>query len=173
MSLTLLLQGCRTTEVYSDFDPNAKFDSYTNFMVLEYLKSTPVQDKGKKWIHSAIHTELTKRGYHENKSPELLVKVMIKAKTKEIVSSVGNDNFYWGNGYHQYGWGINTGVNQIRYDTRTEGTIVIDIIDRKKKELIWQGRASGAAKDDKKMTEKSVNKIIAEIFSTYPLAPAK
>ena len=171
--LTCLFQACKTTEVYTDFDPNAKFDSYSNFMVLEYLKSTPIKESNKKWLHSAINSELTRRGYSENKSPDLLVKVMIKSNTKETTSLTRNDNFYWGSDYYQYGWGINTGVNQIKYDTQTEGTIIIDIIDREKKELIWQGRASGAAKGDKKLNEKSINKIIAKIFSTYPLAPSK
>ncbi len=171
--LAFLLHACKTTEVYSDFDPNAKFDSYNNYMVLEYLKSTPIKENSKLWIHNAIHSEMGKRGYNENKSPDLLIKVMIKAKTTETTSLTRNDNFYWGSDYYQYGWGVNTGVNQVKYDTHTEGTIIIDIIDRKKKELIWQGRASGAAKGDNELTEKSVAKIIAKIFNTYPLLPEK
>jgi len=173
IALIFSFQACKTTEVYSDFDPNAKFDSYSNFMVLEYLKSTPIKENTKKWLHSSISTELTNRGYNENKSPDLLIKVMVKSKTKETTALTRNDNFYWGSDYYQYGWGINTGVNRVKYDTQTEGTIIIDIIDREKKELIWQGRASGAAKGSKKLSEKSVNKIIAKVFSTYPLAPTK
>jgi len=169
--LLSFLQGCKTSDVYSDFDPNAKFDSYSNFMVLEYMKSTPIKEKGKKWIHSAINKELTRRGYTENKNPDLLVKVMIKSKVTETTSLTRNDNFYWGSDYYQYGWGINTGINRVKYETQTEGTIIIDVIDRKKKELIWQGRATAAVKDDKNMSEKSVNAIIAKLFNTYPLAP--
>ncbi|MCU4157642.1 DUF4136 domain-containing protein [Carboxylicivirga sp. A043] len=167
------LSACKTTEVYSDFDPNAKFDSYTNFMVLEHMKSMPIKDNAKQWLHSAIKQQMTQRGYNETKSPDLLVKVMIKTQTKETTSLQRNDNFYWGSTYYPYGWGINTGVSKVNYDTHTEGTIIIDIIDRKKKELIWQGRASGAAKNGKKLTEESVNKIINKLFSTYPLAPIK
>ncbi|WP_289055564.1 DUF4136 domain-containing protein [Carboxylicivirga marina] len=165
------LQSCKTSTVYSDFDPNAKFDSYSNFMVLEYMKSMPIKKSSKQWLHSAINKQMTARGYNENKSPDLLVKVMIKTKTKETTSLQRNDNFYWSSDYYQYGWGINTGINRVNYNTHTEGTIIIDIIDREKKELIWQGRATGAAKNGKKLTEKSIDKLIGKLFATYPLAP--
>lgn len=168
-----LFQSCKTTEVYSDFDPNAKFDSYTNFMVLEHLKSMPLKDAPKKWLHQAINSEMSSRGYTETKSPDLLVKVMIKSKTTETTSLQRNNDFYWGSTYYNYGWGIGTGVNKISYDTQTEGTVIIDIIDREKKELIWQGRASGAAKNENSLTEENVQKLIRKIFATYPLAPQK
>ncbi len=171
--LTLAISACKSTQVYSDYDPSASFDKYSNFMVLEHMKSLPVKENTKQWLHSAIHEQMTMRGYSENKNPDLLVKIMIKAETKETTSLQRNDDFYWGSNYYPYGWGINTGIERVNYNTHTEGTIIIDVIDREKKELIWQASASGAAKDNKKLDEESINKIIKKIFSTYPLAPKK
>ena len=171
--IILALSSCKTTSINFDYDPNAKFDSYSNFMVLQHMKSFPIKDKGKAWLHSAIQEQMTNRGYTENKSPDLLVKVMIKTKTKETTSLQRNDNFYWGSTYYPYGWGINTGINRVNYNTHTEGTIIIDVIDREKKELIWQGSASGAVKNGTKLNEQSVNRIIRKIFATYPLASKK
>lgn len=171
--IIIALQGCKTSTIYSDYDPNAKFDSYSNYMVLEHMKSFPVKEQGKKWLHSAISGQMNNRGYSESKSPDLLVKIMIKANTKETTSFEHHDNFYWGDNYYSYGWGINTGINRVNYHTHTEGTIIIDVIDREKKELIWQGSASGAIKNKKALTEQSVNRIIKKIFATYPLAPEK
>ncbi len=165
------LQACKTAEIYSDYDPNVKFDSYSHFMVLEHMKSLPAKENTKQWIYKALSDQMTLRGYSENKNPDLLVKVLIKAKTKESTSLQRNNDFYWNSNYYPYGWGLNTGIERVSYDTHTEGTIIIDVIDRKKKELIWQASASGAAKDDTKLTEEAINKIIKKIFITYPLAP--
>jgi hypothetical protein len=169
--LTLVLSACKSTQVYSDYDPSAKFDAYSNFMVLEHMKSLPLKDNTKQWIHSAIQKQMNIRGYSENKNPDLLVKIMIKSETKETTSLQRNDDFYWGSTYYPYGWGLNTGIERISYNTHTEGTIIIDVIDREKKELIWQASASGAAKKNKTLDEDAVNKIIQKIFSTYPLTP--
>jgi len=165
--------SCKTADVYFDYDPNAKFDSYSNFMVMSHMKSYPIQEQGKAWLHSAIKDQMGKRGYSESKSPDLLVKIMIKANKKETTSYDRHDNFYWADNYYSYGWGVNTGVNRVNYNSHTEGTIIIDVIDREKKELIWQGSASGAVKDKTKLTEQSVNRIIKKLFATYPLAPKK
>ncbi len=169
----LSLQACKTVEVYSDFDPNAKFDSYSNFMVLKSLKSVPLKENSKQWLHAAINEQMSSRGYTETKDPDLLVKVKVKTSTKETTSLQRNNDFYWGSTYYPYGWGINTGIDRVNYETHTEGTIIIDVIDRESKELIWQGRASGAAKSSKGLNEASVHKIISKIFSTYPLQPKK
>ncbi len=174
LALTIAsLTACKTSEVYSDYDPAAKFDSYSSFMVLEHMKSFPIKETAKNWMHEAIQTEMSQRGYTENNDPDLLVKVMIKSETKETTSLQRNNDFYWGSSYYQYGWGINTGVDRVSYNTHTEGTIIIDVIDRKKKELIWQASASGAAQQDKTLNEESVKKIIRKIFATYPLAPTQ
>jgi len=166
-----LLSACKSAQVYSDHDPSAKFDSYSNFMVLEHMRSMPIKENTKLWLHDAIKVQMQKRGYSENKSPDLLVKIMIKSKTKETTSLQRNEKFYWGSTYYPYGWGLNTGIDRVEYNTHTEGTIIIDVIDREKKELIWQASASGAAKNDKKLTEEAVKKLIEKIFVTYPLAP--
>lgn len=171
--LIISLSACKSTDIYSDFDPSAKFDSYGNFMVLQHMKSVPLKESTLKSLHSSINKQMTRRGYSENKSPDLLVKVMIKAETKETTSLQRNNNFYWGSTYYPYGWGVNTGVSKVNYDTHTEGTVIIDIIDREKKQLIWQGRASGAIKNKKKNKAETIDKLIKNMFSTYPLAPKK
>jgi hypothetical protein len=62
------------------------------------------------------------------------------------------------------GWG---GPN---VSTRTEGSLYIDLIDVKSKELVWQGRGVGTLNNmtniDKK--EARIREFVAEILRKYP-----
>ncbi|MEQ9583155.1 MAG: DUF4136 domain-containing protein, partial [Arenibacter sp.] len=81
---------------------------------------------------------------------------------------------YWGAGF--YGWGWSPfywgspyfGGNNV--STRTEGSIYIDIIDAKNKELVWQGRGVGTLNNIRNMEkkEKRIQEFVSEILEAYP-----
>jgi hypothetical protein len=56
-------------------------------------------------------------------------------------------------------------VDKILFATSTEGTLFIDLIDAKKKELVWQGRYLNQNRGDK---EKRINEFVAAILKQYP-----
>ena len=50
-----------------------------------------------------------------------------------------------------------------------EGTLFIDFVDNKKKELVWQGIGKGALViDDAAKKEKRIKEFIAKILEKYP-----
>jgi hypothetical protein len=60
-------------------------------------------------------------------------------------------------------WGGNTSVN--RY---VEGTLFIDLIDAKKKELIWQGEGIGVLTKDTNKKDALIKEFVTKILAQYP-----
>ena len=50
----------------------------------------------------------------------------------------------------------------------TEGTLYIEIIDAKKKELIWQGKGSRYIPKDIDAKERAINELVNKILEKYP-----
>lgn len=168
VGVTILLSSCRTVEILNEVDPSVDFTTYNNYMIMQRLESEMLTDKAKKLIGNSIINEMNKKGYNETLSPDLLVKVMIISREKESATVTRHNDFYWGSTTYNYGWGIGTGFNKVSYNTYKEGTMVIDIIDRENKQLIWQGIATGAFKGSTKRKEKDLKAMITKVFRTLP-----
>ena len=69
----------------------------------------------------------------------------------------------WGWGWDPWMWGGNTSVT--RY---VEGTLYIDIIDAKKKELIWQGEGIGVLTKDTNKKDALIKEFVTKILAQYP-----
>ena len=63
------------------------------------------------------------------------------------------------------GWGgYDTHVQQY-----VEGTLNIDIVDARRKQLVWEGVAVGRVTDkQREQRQAAINAAVAEIFSKYP-----
>src|SRR5207302_7301501 len=84
------------------------------------------------------------RGYQMSDAPDFLVAYYASAKEKLQI----ND---WGYGYGVYPrwWGWGAGVApQETVDQYTEGTVIVDVIDPRTKELLWRGVGKADVSDD-------------------------
>lgn len=72
------------------------------------------------------------KGFMKSENPDMLISIF--TKEKERVDVYNNAGFGWGP-YWGWGWGGYSNVT-----SHTEGSLYIDIIDAKKKELVWQGK---------------------------------
>ena len=52
--------------------------------------------------------------------------------------------------------------------TTTEGTLYIDLIDARKKELIWQGIGTGVLTRDRERKEERINEFVSKILMQFP-----
>uniref|UniRef100_UPI002FDB03F6 DUF4136 domain-containing protein n=1 Tax=Flavobacterium sp. TaxID=239 RepID=UPI002FDB03F6 len=69
----------------------------------------------------------------------------------------------WGWGWNPWMWGGNTYVSSY-----TEGTLFIDFIDARKKELIWQGEGVGILTKNTKDKEERITEFVTKILNQYP-----
>jgi len=167
LSLTLLfvLGACSPVRVDADYDSKVDFSQYKTYAFQKSgIDKVEISDLDKKRILRAIDTEMTKKGYTKSETPDLLVNIFTKERERVDVNQYSTGWGYgWGWGWNPYIWG---GRNYVT--TSTEGTLYIDLIDAKKKELIWQGKGSGYLEQSREKKEERINEFVAKILAQFP-----
>lgn len=115
-------------------------------------------------IANAIDEELKARSFQEvEESPDFYV-VFHASVDEDITSSAVNS---WGYGY---GWSHGRGAGANPADSRNytikQGSLVIDIVDAERDEVVWRGTATGAV--DPKEVGKNVEKVVADVLKPFP-----
>lgn len=157
-ALTLVF-SCATVQVKTDYDTQTDFSKYKTFAFYKKgIDESKISDIDKRRILRAIDKELTNKGMVKSENPDLLVSIFAKAQKKV---NVYNDNWY----PFYYTPFYRTNVSQY-----VEGTLFIDLIDAKKKQLVWQGVGKGALNTSSKPEKKDsrIQEIVAEILAKYP-----
>lgn len=165
----LFLSSCTSVRVLSDYDKNVNFNSYKSYAFYKTgIDKAQISDLDKKRVLRAIETEMGVRGFVKSENPDILVSIF--TKEREQVDVYTN---YWGGGYGGWGWnpyywGPGYGGNSVT--TRTQGSLYIDLIDAKNKELVWQGKGVGTLSNTKNIEkkEKRIKEFVAEILMQYP-----
>ena len=160
-----MLGACSTVRVDADFDNNVDFSTYKTYAFQKSgIDKAEISDLDKKRILRAIDAEMSKKGYTKSESPDLLINIFTKERERVDVDQYNAGWGYgWGWGWNPYIWGGRTYVS-----TSTEGTLYIDLIDAKKKELIWQGKGSGYLTQDREKKEDRINEFVAKVLGQFP-----
>jgi hypothetical protein len=168
--LLFVLAACSSVKVYSDFDKNVDFGPYKTYAFHKRgIDKVQISELDKKRILRAIDTEMTKKGMTKSENPDLLISFQTKERERVDVSQFNAGWGYgWGWGWNPYFWG---GQNYV--SSSTEGTLFIDLIDAKKKELIWQGEGVGYLIENRNHKEEQINEFVAKILAQYPPSEAK
>lgn len=166
--LLIVLASCSSVNVAADYDREANFDNYKTFAFFKPgIDKAEINDIDKRRILRAIEAELMAKGYTKSENPDMLVSIFTKSNQRVDVynNAWGYGAWGWG-GYGGWGWRSNYG-NQV--STTTEGVLYIDLVDTEKKELIWQGSATGSLETsniDKK--EARIKKFVSEMLMQFP-----
>ena len=172
LSLIILitLSSCSSVRVNADYDKKV---SFTNFKSYAYLKSgidkAEISDLDKKRILNAIDEIMPTKGLSKSENPDVLISIF--TKERERVDVHQNYGFGWGVGW---GWGMGWGWNPFwgmgysNVITTPEGTLFIDIIDAKTKELVWQGEGSGYLTKNTEKKDARIKEFVSKILEQYP-----
>lgn len=154
-----LLAACSTTRLLNtNYEKGVDFTAFKTYQLLKHKNDFPfgMNPINRQLIEKAIQKEMTNLGYQVSKEPDLVVAFFVKEKTIREVS-----HYYRG----YYGrWGYPSWIEVNEYQ---EGTLVIDLIDRTKKQVIWHGAAEGRVYDDMKNVEKEINETVEAVFKKY------
>ncbi len=150
--LATLVTACSTMEVSFDFDPNADFKGLKTYAWLEQPQkptgdpridgNTILQNR----IHAAVDAELAARGFRKvSSNPDFLVAYHVSLDKRRSVQTLNNYYGYgpgWGYGYGAaYRPGYWAGAPETYVYEYEEGTLIVDIVDPRNKELMWRGSA--------------------------------
>ena len=105
---------------------------------------------------------MTKKGFSKSENPDVLISIFTKER-EEV--NVNQFNAGWG-----YGWGWNPyfGGSTTTVSHNTKGTLYIDFIDAKQKELIWQGEGEGILTKNTNKKDEVIQEFVTKILSQYP-----
>ena len=153
-----------------DFNPDLDFSKFKTFayiggvehLVMLQLNPNEIRDR----VHEAVARELTKRGLKEVKreeNPDLAVRYFANSESQVNVAATGDwggfDPFILDNWSYTYElWSATT--------TR-EGSLMIDLIDVKRKDLAWRLFLEQKILNIDKVWPK-VNQEITKGFESYP-----
>ncbi|WP_368931444.1 DUF4136 domain-containing protein [Achromobacter xylosoxidans] len=173
-SLVTILAACASSPaIKSDYDHQADFSRYRTFGYMSPLGtdkagySTLLTER----LKDATRGQMEMRGYVYNAAnPDLLVNFNGKLQQKTQVTEAppppmgpyyGYRSGFYG-GWPGYGWGDTV----YQY---TEGTLNIDLVDARRKQMVWEGVAVGEVQNpDTATSSQNIDKAVAGIFAKYP-----
>lgn len=164
--VAMVITSCSSVRVAADYDKQVNFDKYKTFAFFKSgIDKAEISDLDKKRILRAIETELLAKGYTKSENPDMLVSIFTKSNQRVDVYNNSWGYGAWGWGAPGWGWGWNMQPN---VSTRTQGVLFVDLIDAKKKELVWQGQGTGYLSTSMDKKEERIKEFVAKIMEKYP-----
>lgn len=159
-----LLFSCSSVFVFTDHDSSVDFSRYKSFAYYKpQIDEVDLSDLDKRRILRALDTTLQAKGLLKSDAPDLLVSFDTQAKEKVYVNNF--NTWGWGWGWNPWFWGPN--YNNV--SRQTEGTLYINLIDAKSKQLVWQGKGRGRISEYTTKRDERITHFVNEIMAQYPL----
>lgn len=186
--MLLLFSGCSSYQYYAIQSNNITFSKYRTFAwlpTIDTAKNDGYTDVADGHIKDAVTAKLENIGLILNSArPDLLVRYqkMVKNKTKvydEPQYIYIYNGFYPGDiryrhgRYYYYNYAspfpVYMGSEIVRVPYQ-EGTLVIDLIDRREKRVIWRGYGIGEITDPE-TSIKDIPEVVNGILDKLPIKP--
>ena len=153
-----------------DFDPSLDFSKYKTFAFIGGVENLVMMQLNPDLIRNRIHRsatrELTKKGLREvqpGENPDLVVRYWANSTQQVNVAVLGNWGPYGPYIGSYWGWVY----NDVTASSAREGSLILDLIDPKTKNLAWRlyliRKITNPDKDWKKADDE-----ITKAFESYP-----
>jgi hypothetical protein len=170
IAATLMLAACASgPDVRADYDKSADFGKYRTYGFVTG-ETQEFKSLGQQLAQAAAAREMESRGYTKADNPDLVLAFKGRLEEKTDIESTPAPMYGPGWGYRgwygaPYGYG-GTEVSTRRYNV---GTLVMDVIDREKRQAVFQGGIEGVVtKEMMANKQAAIEQAVAHIFSTYP-----
>lgn len=162
-------------KISTDFDPNLDFSKFKTFAFIggveQLVRMQLNPDQLNNQIHRAVTRELTAKGLREVKpedDPDLVVRYWANSQKDVNVAASANWGVY--GPYFGYHWGL--GYYSMDTPTTHQGTLGIELIDARARELAWRMFASvKLIHTDPDKIWKTADSNIKNAFKNYPPSP--
>jgi hypothetical protein len=170
IAATLMLAACASgPDVRADYDKSADFGKYRTYGFVTG-ETQEFKSLGQQLAQAAAAREMESRGYTKADNPDLVLAFKGRLEEKTDIESTPAPMYGPGWGYRgwygaPYGYG-GTEVSTRRYNV---GTLVMDVIDREKRQAVFQGGIEGVVtKEMMANKQAAIEQAVAHIFSKYP-----
>ncbi|MGC6429684.1 MAG: DUF4136 domain-containing protein [Jejuia sp.] len=169
IALLIIATSCSSVRVSTDYDRKADFSEYSTFAFFKTgIDKAEINDIDKRRILRAIEAELLAKGFTKSEDPDLLISIFTKSNQRVDVYNNAWGVGAWGWGGWGFGPGWGWGWNQPMVSTNTEGVLFVDLINTKKKELVWQGMGTGFLTRNSEKKEERIKEFVSKIMAQYP-----
>ena len=176
--LLLVASGCAMEPtVRTNYDKTADFAAYKTY---GYVKELGTDRAGytsliTKTFKDAVGAELESRGYTYTASdPDLLVNFFTNLHYETALQSYPATA---GVGYYGYRYGLYTAPyydDSLYVDSFPVGTANVDVVDAKRKQLVWSGLVQGDLTDEvMQHPDKAIHSAVSMMFSKFPMPVQK
>ena len=177
----LILSGCSTMNVVTDYSEQANFTKFHTFQYQEssntFADTSPLAHQR---IVDGIKDEMTAAGFREaNADPDLYVTYYGEKNETIELQTIGWDY------HHPPDWRMrNSSIRSQRYSARhrhsttrvvtiREGTLLIDIWEAANKELVWRAEISDTLSDNPDRNTANINRGLSRAFENFPPVSSK
>jgi len=179
LALVLGVASCATTAnvaATSDFDHAVNFRAYRTWAW--YPKQANDTEGGPargyesftdQRIRDAVTKDLAAKSLTEvagNANPDVYVAYSVRVENKQQIAG-GYPYSPYGYGYGGFGYGGYGYPYGGRAYNYKAGTVIIDIVDAKRKELAWRGTGQ-AQLDNNSISEEETYRIVNSVLGNYP-----
>lgn len=173
----IALAGCASgPEVRGDYDKAADFGKYRSygFVAQAGTDTGDVKSLATQILQNAASRQMESRGYTRSDNPDLVINFKGKLEEKTDIESTPAP--YYGPGWGYGGWygapygGFGAyGGTEVTTRHYKVGTLVMDVVDREKRQVVFQGGIEGVVtKEMLANRELAMTRAVEHIFSKYP-----
>lgn len=164
-----------TPKIYSDYNTSVDFHSYKSFGFFEKIETDRhYESLVSQYLKDATIAEMTKRGFvFTDEEPDLLVNFNTNVEQKQKVHErpVFDKTTYYGYRNNRFTYDV-WPTYEIYIENYEEGTLNIDMVERKSNKMVWEGIAVGrVSKNEKQNIQEVIKKVVIEIYSKFPILP--
>lgn len=173
---SIFIAGCASMSVNYDYDQKVNFASLKTYAWLPAPQKARANELTIKHIEFAVDKQLEAKGVKmSSENPDFLIAAHVTKQTKVDTEqwgyAYGSGNFSHGGRFSRFGgapsdYEFRSGTDTYVYDI---GTLIIDFVDTKTRELIWRGTAT-AEIDPSAPQIDLINNAVAKILENYPPA---
>lgn len=170
-TMAALLTACASSPIVKgDYDRQADFAQYRTFGYMSPLGTdkagygTLLTER----LKHATRGQMEQRGYvYSAANPDLLINFNGNLRQKALVTGAPIGPYYgyrtgFYGGWPGYGWSDSV-------YPYTEGTLNIDLVDARRKQMVWEGVAVGEVRHpEAAATAQSIEQAVTDIFAQYP-----
>jgi len=172
IGLALACASAPTTRY--DYDRTANFSQFHTYRWVDVEGAEKPNQLTDQAIKQAIDNSLSTKGLRrtDGDDADLYVAYQVSIQQEHQINTYSTGGYGWG-GYYGSGWGM--GSQTSTTSTIHVGTLVFDMYDHAKKQLVWRGTASKTLdpSPDPEKTRARLQEAMDKMLETYPPPPPK
>jgi hypothetical protein len=164
--LTLAAAACSGISTTADWDESYDFSALSTYAWTEQELEGGVSEIMLRRMYAAVDNDLAAKGFAKADvyTADVLLAYHTGTQDRQQYDTYGYGAGGWWGGY----WGGGMTTTSVR--TYTEGTLILDVIDREKNELVWRGSATKTIDqmDSPEQRVQTIQEAVGRLLKDFP-----